>query len=107
MKWIVALVLATLANPTIAQTPAIVSAPQASTSAAAVPSTEDLQSAFAWCTRRYSKTEPGKKWVHDGQWKPGFENCEKIVSAMHTKQMEWNDLSQHKTKIDAIANGLK
>jgi hypothetical protein len=62
---------------------------------------EDLRNANAWCTKRYLDR------AHPGKFQPGFEACEKIVNAWQARQMQWNDISQHKAKIDGIAAGLK
>jgi hypothetical protein len=61
---------------------------------------DDLRNANGWCTKRYlDRSQPGK-------FQPGFEACEKIVNAWQARQHDWDDISQHKAKIDGIAAKL-
>lgn len=73
------------------------------------PSTEDLENAYTWCTHRYydHTTSPASKWNRNGKWQSGFEGCAKIVAETEARRMEWNDINQHKSKIDAVAAGIK
>jgi len=63
----------------------------------------DLQVAYSLCTKRYINRD---KSIPD-KWQKGYENCDQIVVAWEAKQMAWQDVVQHKNKINIIANGVK
>jgi hypothetical protein len=64
---------------------------------------DDLEIAYALCTKRYINRDKSI----DEKWQPGFKSCDKIVKAVESVEQPWNDVNQHKAKIDAIAGALK
>lgn len=67
--------------------------------------TDDLREAYTFCTKRYIEHDAERKKI--ARWQSGFENCDKIVSSWEASQRKWNDVTQHKSKIDAIAGAIK
>lgn len=61
----------------------------------------DLQVAYSLCTKRYINRDKSIK----AKWQPGYEDCDGVVARYESQQRAVDDVSQHRSKIKAIAGG--
>lgn len=67
------------------------------------PTTADLQVAYTLCIKRYVNRDKSV----DAKWQPGYEDCDGVVAKYEAQQRAWDDVSQHRSKIKAIAGAPK
>jgi anti-sigma-K factor RskA len=83
---------------------AVALAQQPAKTPASAPSVDDLRDGASLCKRYMEHDKERKKTA---KWQAGFENCDNIVGAWEATQHKWDDVTQHKSKIDAIAASVK